>query len=51
MKIRTVAAELFHMNGWTQMDGQTERQTDVKKLIDACRNVVSAPNKNALALL
>jgi hypothetical protein len=37
MKIRPVGAELFHA------DGQTDRQTDMTKLIAAFRNFADVP--------
>jgi hypothetical protein len=37
MKIRSVGAKLFHA------DGQTDRQTDMTKLIVAFRNFANAP--------
>jgi len=39
MKIRLVGAELFHADGQTQ----TDRQTDMKKLIVAVCNFAYAP--------
>jgi hypothetical protein len=39
MKIRPVGAELFHA------DGQTYRQTDMKKLIVSFCNFGNGPNK------
>jgi len=42
MKIRPVEAELFHVGERT--DGQTDRQTDMTKLIVAFRNFANAPN-------
>jgi len=38
MKIRSVGAELFYA-----MDGQTDRRTDMMKLIFAVRNFSNAP--------
>ena len=40
MTIRRVGTELLHA------DGQTDRQTDMTKLIDAFRNFGNAPNNN-----
>jgi hypothetical protein len=42
MKIRPVGAELFHV------DGQTDRQTDVTKLIVAFRSIANAPKSDQL---
>ena len=41
MKILLVGAELFHAD--KQVDGQTDRQTDMTKLIVAFRNFANAP--------
>jgi len=40
MKICSVGAELFHASG--RMDGRTDRQTDMKKLIFASHNLANA---------
>ena len=40
-KIRPVGAELFHTNGDTEEE--TDRQTDMTKLIVAFRNFTNAP--------
>ena len=40
MKIRTVRADLFHAGG--RSEGQTDRQTDITKLIVALRNFTNA---------
>jgi hypothetical protein len=50
MKIRLVGAELFHENGQThrRTDGQSDRQTDVTKLIVALRNIANAPQKASI---
>ena len=40
MKIRPVGAELFHT------DGQTDKQSDVTKLIVAFRNLTNPPKKS-----
>jgi len=45
MKIRSVEAQMFHADSRT--DGQTNRRTDMKKLIVVFRNLVKAP-KNTL---
>jgi len=39
MELLPVEFELFHV------DGQTDTQTSIKKLIDAFRNVANAPKK------
>ena len=41
MKTRRMGAELFHRKGRT--DGQTDRQTDMTKLIVVFRNFAKAP--------
>jgi hypothetical protein len=41
MKIRPVGAE-FHADGWT--DGETDRQTDMTKLIVSFRNFANPYN-------
>jgi len=43
MKIRLVGAELFHAVG--QMDGQTDRRTDITKLRVDSHNFANAPKK------
>jgi hypothetical protein len=47
MKIRRVGADLFHSDGQTHRDGltdrQTDRETDMTKLIFAFRNFSNAP--------
>ena len=43
IKIRPVGAELFHADRDRQTDRQTRGQIDVKKLTDAFRNFVNAP--------
>jgi hypothetical protein len=45
MKIHPVGAELFHADG--QTEGQTDRQTDMIKLIVAFHNFANTP-KNTL---
>jgi hypothetical protein len=40
MKIRLVSAKLFHA------DGETDRQTDMRKLIVASRNFENAPKSD-----
>jgi hypothetical protein len=45
IKILLLGAELFHA------DGQTERQTDMTKLILAFRNFANARNKKSVAQL
>jgi Fe-S-cluster formation regulator IscX/YfhJ len=42
MKIHPVGAELFHAG--ERMGGQTDRQTDMTKLIVAFRNFSNTPN-------
>jgi len=41
MNIPPVGAEVFHAGGWT--DSQTDRQTDMAKLIIAVCNLANAP--------
>jgi hypothetical protein len=48
MKNRPVGADLFHADG--EMDGRTDKQIDMSKLIVAFCNFASAP-KNTIALL
>jgi hypothetical protein len=43
MKIRPVGAELFHA------DGQTDRRTDMTKLMVAFRNFANAPTKKEVS--
>ena len=43
VKIRSVRTVLFRENGWT--DRQTDRQTDMTKLIVAFRNSANASKK------
>ena len=43
MKIRPVGAELFQTD--SRKEGQTDRQTDMTKLIFAFRNFANAPNR------
>ena len=45
MKIHTVGADLFHVDGQTdrRIDGQTDRQTDITNLIVAFLNFMKAP--------
>ena len=45
MKIQPVGAELFHADRW--VDGQTDRQTDMMKLIDTIHSFSNMP-KNGL---
>ena len=45
MKIRPLGTELFPCG---RTDGQKDRQTDVKKLIEPFHNFASAPKKAAL---
>ena len=42
IKISSVGAELFHA------DGNTDRQTDIRKLTVAFRNFANAPKKNVV---
>jgi Fe-S-cluster formation regulator IscX/YfhJ len=44
MKLRSVGDELFHVDG--RIDRQTDRQTDMTKVIVAFRNFVNAPIKS-----
>jgi Fe-S-cluster formation regulator IscX/YfhJ len=46
MKTRPVGAELFDAEG--KMDGQTDRGTDMTKLIVAFRNFAKAPKNGRL---
>ena len=46
MKILPVGAELFHVDGRTDGDGQTDRRTDITKLIVAFRNFEKEPKTN-----
>jgi len=45
MKIRPVGAELLHVEGWTdeRMDRQTDRHTDMAKLVAVFFNFANAP--------
>ena len=45
MKIRPVGAELLNVEGWTdeRMDRQTDRHTDMAKLVAVFFNFANAP--------
>ena len=45
VKIRPIGAKLFHA------EGQTERQTEVSKLVVAFRSFANAPKKNNTGIL
>jgi len=46
MDILSVVAELFHMDGRTDRQTDTDRRTDVTKLIVAFRNFANAPKNS-----
>jgi len=46
MKIRSAEAQLFYANGKGKADGQTDRQTDMTKLIVAFRSFAKAHKIN-----
>jgi hypothetical protein len=48
MKIRPVAAELFHANRWT--DGRTDGLIDMMKPIVAFRNFAKSPKNGTLRI-